>query len=191
MLLSLITIVFGGIADMLTLAFLVRFAMQWARASFRNPLGGFIMAVTDWAVTPVRKLVPGLFGLDLASFALAWLVQALFISAVIGVSGIHAGATGTAFGVAALAGLVETLRMAVYIAMGAVIAAALLSWINPHAPLASVVNQLAQPMLRPVQRIIPTIGGVDLSPIAVLLILQVILAALGFWRAALLPIFVR
>jgi YggT family protein len=71
--------------------------------------------------------------------------------------------------------------------MGVVIVAALLSWINPHAPLAPLFNQLAQPMLRPVQRLIPTIGGVDLSPLAVLLLLQVAQAGLGFGRAALLP----
>jgi YggT family protein len=190
MLLSLFTLVFGSLADLLALAFLVRFAMQWARVSFRNPLGGFVIAVTDWAVLPMRKLVPGLFGLDMASFLLAWLVQTLFVSVVVGASGIHGGTTIAAFGVAALSGLVETLRMGVYIAMGVVIVAALLSWINPYAPLAPVVNQLAQPMLRPVQKIVPSIGGIDLSPLVVLLLLQVVLAVLGFSRAALMPIFV-
>ena len=190
MLLSLFTLVFGTLADLLAFAFLARFAMQWARVSFRNPLGNFIVAVTDWAVLPMRKLIPGLFGLDMASFLLAWLVQTLFVSVVIGASGIYGGTTGTALGVAVLSGLVETLRMGVYIAMGVVIVMAQLSWINPYAPLAPVFNQLAQPMLRPVQRLIPTIGGVDLSPLVVLLLLQVLLAALGFGRAALLPFFV-
>jgi YggT family protein len=189
-LLSLFNLVVGSLCDLLALGFLARFAMQWARAPFRNPLGRFVIAVTDWAVQPARKLLPGLFGLDLASFTLAWLVQSLFIAVVIGASGIHGGTTATALGIAVATGLIETLRLAVYLAMGAVIFAALLSWINPYAPLAPVFNLLTQPLLRPVQRILPTIGGVDLSPLVVLLALQVVLAVLGHARAALLPFFV-
>ncbi len=187
MLLSLFTLVVGTLADLLAFAFLARFAMQWARVSFRNPLGNFIIAITDWAVLPMRKMIPGLFGLDMASFLLAWVVQTLFVSVIIGAAGIYGGTTVTAFGMAVLSGLIETLRLGVYIAMGVVIVAALLSWINPYAPLAPVFNQLAQPMLRPIQRLLPTIGGVDLSPLVVLLLLQVAQAALGFGRAGLLP----
>ena len=155
MFLSLFTLVFGYLCDFLALAFLVRFAMQWGRAPFRNPLGHFVLAVTDWAVLPTRKLVPGLLGFDLASLLLAWLVQALYLSVVIGVSGIHGGATAEGFGVAMLSGLVETLRLAIYLAMGVVIMSAILSWVNPYAPIAPVFNQLASPLLRPAQRLIP------------------------------------
>lgn len=189
MLLSLFTLVVGSLCDLLALTFLARFVMQWARAPFRNPFGRFIVAVTDWAVRPVRKLVPGLFGLDLASLLLAWLLQATYVAMVIGITGLHGGATASAIGVVALAGLVETLRLGIYLAMGTVIVAALLSWVNPYAPLAPLFNQLAQPLLRPVRRLIPLVGGVDLSPLVVLLLLQALLVALGFARAALLPFF--
>jgi len=188
-LLSLFTLIVGTLCDLLALAFLARFAMQWAQVPFRNPLGRFVIAATDWAVKPARRLVPGLFGLDLASFLLAWLLQATYVAIVIGISGLYGGATASGLGVAALAGLVETLRLSIYLAIGAVIMAALLSWVNPYAPLAPLFNQLAQPLLRPVQRLIPPIGGVDLSPLVVLLLLQALLVALGFGRAALLPLF--
>ena len=62
----------------LSLALLARFAMQWGRAPFRNPLGEFVVAVTDWAVKPTRRLIPSAFGLDLPSLFLAWLTQAIF-----------------------------------------------------------------------------------------------------------------
>jgi YggT family protein len=189
MLLSLFTLIGGTVCDLLSFAFLARFAMQWARAPFRNPLGRFVLAVTDWAVLPARKLVPGLFGLDLASLLLAWLVQTAFISIVIGASGLHGGATAAGFGIAVLSGLVETLRLAIYLAMGVVIMSAVLSWVNPHAPIAPVFNQLAGPLLRPFQRLIPLVGGVDLSPLAVLLLLQVTLRVLDQARVALLPFF--
>lgn len=187
MLAQIVILVLGTGCDLLAMAFLARFALQWARAPFRNPLGQFIIAITDWAVRPLRKLVPGLFGLDLASLLLAWLVQCVYVSLVIGVTGMFATASTTAFGVALLAALVETLRLGVYLAMGIVIVGALLSWINPYAPMAPVVNLLARPLLRPAQRLIPPIGGVDLSPLLVLLALQVLLVVLGYGRVALMP----
>jgi YggT family protein len=189
MLLSFFTLIAGTVCDLLATVFLARFAMQWARAPFRNPLGRFVLAATDWAVLPVRKLVPGLFGLDLASLLLAWLVQVLFISVVIGASGVYGGATAAGFGIAMLSGLLETLRLAIYLAMGVVIVMALLSWVNPHAPIVPVLNMLAGPLLRPFQRLIPPIGGVDLSPLAVLLLLQITLKVLDHARVALLPFF--
>lgn len=172
MLISLFTLVIGTLCDLLALAFLSRFAMQWLRVPFRNPLGRFVLALTDWAVLPLRKVVPGLFGLDLASLLLAWLVQTLFMSVVIGATGVHGGATAAGFGTALMSGLIETMRLAIYLAMGVIIMSAVLSWVNPHSPVAPLFSQLAEPMLRPFRRLIPPIGGVDLSPIAVLLLLQ-------------------
>jgi YggT family protein len=121
MLISIFTLVVGTLCDLLALAFLARFAMQWLRVPFRNQLGRFVLALTDWAVLPARKLVPGLFGLDLASLLLAWLVQTLFMSVVIGATGVQGGATAAGFGVTLLVGLVETLRLAIYLAMGVII----------------------------------------------------------------------
>ena len=79
MLAQIILFILDTVCGFLTLALLVRFAMQWARTPFRNPLGQFIVAVTDWMVRPVRKLIPGLFGLDMASLLLAWLCFSSFI----------------------------------------------------------------------------------------------------------------
>lgn len=186
MLISLFTLIVGTLCDLLALAFLARFAMQWARVPFRNPVGRFVLALTDWAVMPMRKVIPGLFGLDLASLIPAWLVQTLFMSVVIGASGVHGGATAAGFGVTLIAGLIETLRLALYLAMGVVIMSAILSWVNPYAPIAPTFAQLAEPLLRPFRRLIPPIGGVDLSPLGALLLLQVGLMLLGRFRDLLL-----
>jgi YggT family protein len=75
MLLKILLFILDTVCGFFTLALLVRFVMQWVRAPFRNPLGQFIVAVTDWMVRPVRRLIPGLFGLDMASLFLAWLWQ--------------------------------------------------------------------------------------------------------------------
>lgn len=186
---QLVNLVIGTLCDLLSFAFLARFVMQWQRVSFRNPVGTFVIAVTDWAVRPARKLVPGLFGLDLASFVLAWLVQTAWLSLVIGIAGLYGGTSFGGFAAAIAGGLLETFRLMVYLAVGVIIIAALLSWINPYAPLAPLFNQLASPLLRPVQRMIPPIGGLDLSPLFVLLALQALLIVLGHLRSTVLPFF--
>ena len=162
----------------LTLALLARCLMQWARAPFRNPLGEFIFAVTDWAVKPARRFVPSAFGLDLPSLLLAWLTQAILHGLLMLLSG-SAMAMPETIGWLALLAVIAVVRVALYLLTGVVIISALLSWINPYAPLAPIFNAIAGPFLRPFQRLIPLIGGVDLSPMALLLVLQILLTALA------------
>lgn len=187
MLLSLFTLVVGSLADLLALAFLVRFAMQWSPGLFRSPFGSFIAALTDWAVIPVRKMVPGLFGQDMASLVLAWLVQTLYLALLLAITGLRGGMSVGALGVAVIAGLVATLRLGVLLAMAVIIASAILSWVNPRAPVAPALARLADPLLRPVRRLIPPVGGVDLSPLVVLIGLQAVLVLIGHLQASLLP----
>lgn len=173
MLTQILALLLGTAADLLALAFLARVWMQWARAPFRNPLGRFIAAITDWAVLPLRRLIPGLFGIDLASVCAAWLAQLAYLGVMTTLAG--QDASPWIFWLAALA----LLRMTVYLAMGVVIVGALLSWINPHSPFMALFDTLARPLIAPARRLLPPIGGVDLSPLLVLLILQIVLIVLG------------
>jgi YggT family protein len=166
-------------SDFLAAAFLARFMLQWARASFRNPIGQFVIAVTDWAVVPLRKVVPGLFGLDMASLSLAWLVQFGYLAIAMLLT--TAGSTLPIVPMV-VASLVAVLRLAVHLAMAVVLVTALLSWVNPYAPLAPFFNALARPLLAPIQRVVPPIGGIDLSPLVLLLGLQVLLMVLDSLR---------
>jgi YggT family protein len=179
MLLQIVSLLLGTAADLLAIAFLARVWMQWARAPFRNSLGHFVIVATDWAVKPLRRIVPGLFGIDFASLLAAWLVQIAFLGVMAGLTGAAMAVSGGAMlGVVWIAAL-TTLRLFVYLLMGVVIVAALLSWINPHSPFASIVDGLARPLLAPLRRLIPPIGGIDLTPLAVLLLLQVVLIVLA------------
>lgn len=186
MFVDIFSLIVGTLADLLALALLARFVMQWVGVPFRNPLGQFVLAVTDWLVLPLRKIIPGLLGLDWASVLAAWLVQCLYLALVVGITGRYGG--GTAMVAVALAGLIETVRLVLQLLSAAVIIAALMSWIAPFSPLAPLFNQLVGPLLRPVQRLLPPIGGIDLSPLVVLLVLQVLLRVLGHWRLGLLPL---
>lgn len=164
-------------ADLLGGIFLLRFLMQWARVPFRNPVGQFVIAASDWAVLPARKVIPGLLGMDLASLVLAWLVQCSYYAVVFGLSG--ASDVATAIGSLALLALIETARLFLYLIFGIVIITAIMSWVNPYAPLAPVLNALARPFLAPLQRFIPPLGGVDLSPIVLIIVLQLLLGLLA------------
>jgi YggT family protein len=164
------------ILDLFTGALLLRFFMQWARAAQRNPISDFLNALTNWALRPARRIVPGLWGLDVAALVLAWLVQFLEIFLVLEIRGYAFGANaGEAIAAMALLALVALVRMSLYILMGVLIVQAVISWINPYSPMAPMLNTLSRPFLRPFQRMIPPVANVDLSPLFVIIVLQLLL----------------
>lgn len=179
MLAQIVELLLGTAANLLALAFLARVWMQRVRAPFRNPVGQFVAALTDWAVLPLRRLIPGLFGLDLASVFAAWFVQIAYFGIRVGLTGMVVLGPEAVLGVAWMAG-VAVLKMFVYLLMGVVIMAALLSWINPYAPVAPLFDLMARPLLQPVRRLLPPLGGVDLSPLVALVLCEVALVVLSY-----------
>ncbi|HSS46853.1 MAG TPA: YggT family protein [Burkholderiales bacterium] len=169
--------------DLLTLALLMRFYMQTLRVSFRNPVGEFVVALTDWLARPARRVIPGLFGFDLASFTLAWAMQVVLLLLLYWIKGfVFAGTPGIAAGILLTLALLEVIKLSVYLLIFLIIVQVLFSWVNPDAPLAPLFNSLARPFLRPFRRLIPPIGNVDLSPLFVLVLAQLalILIAHGY-----------
>lgn len=164
--------------DLLACALFLRFWMQWVRVPFHNPFAQFILKVTDFVVRPLRRMVPGFFGLDWASlipFYVAellsvlgshWLLDYPFMAAGIEVL--------PAFALLALA---ASVRLALYLLMGFVLLQAILSWVNPFSPHAPLVYALARPVLKPFQKLVPPIGGVDLTPMVALIVVQLLLIA--------------
>jgi YggT family protein len=164
---------------------LARFLLQLLRAPFRNPLGQFVTALTNWLVLPARRIVPGLFGLDLASLLLAWLIEALLLFLLYllragAIPGAPAAATGVFFSLA----LLELARFSIYFVIGIILVQAVISWVNPYAPLAPLFNALANPFLRPFRRFIPPIANVDLSPLAALVAAQLLLIPIEYFARA-------
>jgi YggT family protein len=188
MLAQIILFILDTVCGFMTLALLVRFALQWARAPFRNPLGQFIVAVTDWMVRPVRRLIPGLLGLDMASLLLAWLWQVAYQGLALGFSGVLFAVSAAPVLVVALLAVLEVAKISLYLVMGAVLVSAVFSWVNPYAPMAEVFNTLTRPLLQPFRRVIPPVGGVDLSPLALLLLLQIALFVVANLRHSVMPL---
>ncbi len=175
MLAQIVSLLLGTLTDLLALGFLARIWMQWSRAPFRTPIGQFVTAVTNWAALPLRRVIPGFFGVDLASLLAAWLAQVAFYAVMAALAGASGGSALAISWMAALA----VLRLFIYLLMGIVIIAALLSWINPYSPFMGFFDSLAHPLVAPMRRVLPLVGGIDLSPLLVLLLLQAALIVLS------------
>jgi YggT family protein len=168
---------------------LLRFFLQAVRAPARNPLSNFVAALTDFVVRPARRVVPGLWGYDLSSLVLAWLLQIALMAVVLSIKGYDFSApVGTAVVGLVCVAAVNLLKTFVYIVLVATIIQAVLSWINPYSPVAPILNAMTRPFLGVFRRRIPPIGGVDLSPLFVLVVCQLLL----MWPVAYLEVlFVR
>lgn len=187
MLYQIVSLLLEVVVGLLAGACLLRLYMQWQRIpmSLRsgNPLSKFIFTLTDWLVLPLRKVLPavgsldtaslvGAFLLELAQFAVLWLLQDM-------------AAPVATLPVLALVGLV---RLSISALTALVIAYAVLSWVpGPgQSPFADILERLVTPALAPIRRILPLVGGVDLSPLALLVILQIAAIVLGSVQAGLL-----
>ena len=158
------------------LALLLRFYLQAVRAPARNPLSHFLGSLTDFIVRPARRVIPGLWGYDMSTLLLAWMTQLVLVALVLGLKGYQIGpGVGSAVIGICLLGALNLLKLFLYILMVAVIAQAILSLIGRYNPATPILNSLTRPFLGIFQRRLPPIGNVDLSPLFVLVICQVLL----------------
>ncbi len=180
MLYNIVTMIVDTVAAMLGAVLLLRFWMQAIRVRPPSSIADFMFALTDWLVKPLRRVMPGVGGYDWASMVGAYLVALVSVL-------IHFGLM-LSFPVQAvlLLSAVMLLRWILYGFIFVIVIEVILSWVNPHAPLAPFVRAVNQPFMRPLRRIIPPIGNVDLSPLAALLLLQIGLYLLSEMAARLL-----
>lgn len=185
MLVQTLIFVVSALGDFFAFALITRFLLQWVRAPARNQLSEFVAALTNFVVIPTRRFVPGLWGLDLATLLLALLTETLKLSLMMQIKGAQIGnAVGTAAVALFALAAIHMLQLMVYLVMGALILQAILSWVNPYSPIAPILNSVTRPFLRPFQRVIPLVANVDLSPLAALLVCQLILAVPLTWLEA-------
>ncbi|MBA3771737.1 MAG: YggT family protein [Ramlibacter sp.] len=168
-------------AGLLGGACLLRLYMQYQRIPFGNPVGRFVFALTDWLVLPLRRILPavgrwdtaslvGVFLIELAQFGLLWLLM---------------GRVG-GMALLPLLALFGVLRLVISGLTGLVIVYAILSWVQADSLLADVIDRLCAPLLRPWRKVIPLVGGFDLSPLAFLVVLQVAAIMLAYLQGAVL-----
>jgi YggT family protein len=170
------------VLNLFLIAFMLRFYMQLLRAPYRNPFADFVVGLTDFAVKPARRLIPSVAGLDVATLLIAWLLEFLLLLGVKWLGGFPflVAGSGVFFAFALLA-VIHLFKLSLYLLIGLVFIQALMSWFNPFSPLAPVIYALSSPFVRPIQKILPPIGGVDLSPMAVFVICQLIIMLPVAW----------
>ena len=179
MLYQIISLLLEVAAGVLSGACLLRLYMQFQRipmsARSGNPLGRFVFALTDWLVLPLRRVLPALGRLDTASLVAAYvleLTQFLLLWLL-------AGADGGLFAVPILAAF-GLLRLAISGMTGLVIVYAVLSWVPSQSVMSDVIERLCAPLLLPIRRVLPLVGGIDLSPLVLLVLLQIASIMLGY-----------
>jgi YggT family protein len=148
-------------------ACLLRLAMRGLGLPWGNPVGRLVLALTDWLVVPLQRLIPPRGRLDAASLLAVWLlklVQYAVLLALVGQSG---------WAVLPLAALLGVARLAVSAATALVVVATVLSWSPSSSAAQDVLDRLCAPLLAPLRRLLPLVGGVDLSPLVTIVALQV------------------
>ncbi|MES2581740.1 MAG: YggT family protein [Pseudomonadota bacterium] len=164
---------------------LLRLYMQYQRIPMSvrsgNPLAKFIFALTDWLVLPLRRVIPAVGRWDLASLVGAFLIQLAQFLILWALTGMGSNLVS----VVVLAGF-GLVRMAISGMTGLVIIYAILSWVQTQSVAADFLERLVMPVLIPIRRVVPLVGGLDLSPLVLLVLLQIAAIVLGSVQAAVL-----
>ena len=168
MLYQILTFLLEVLVTLVGGACLLRMVMRWRRMGFGNPVGQFVQALSDWIVLPLQRLLPPKDKLDAASLLAVWLLKLLQLLIIMAMAG------SQRWSILPLLGLLGVARLALSVATAVVIVAAVLSWMQQRTAVTDVFNRLSEPLLAPLRRLIPLIGGIDLSPLALLVVLQVL-----------------
>ncbi|GAC1031444.1 YggT family protein [Pseudomonas sp. No.21] len=152
---------------------LLRFILQLVRADFYNPLSQFIVRATKPLLNPLRKVIPGFAGLDVASLVLAILIQLLLMIVTLVLMGY--GVAGYVLQLLVWS-LIAVTSLFIKVFFFAMIISVILSWVAPNSynPGAQLVNQICEPLLAPFRKLLPNLGGLDISPIFAFIALRLI-----------------
>ena len=150
---------------------LMRFILQLVRANFYNPLCQFIVKATQPLLKPLRRVIPSMFGLDMSSLVLALILQMVLIVVILALKGFMVD-----FVLLVPWALIALFSLFLNILFYAMIISVILSWVAPgsHNPGAELVAQITEPVLAPFRRIIPNLGGLDISPIFAFIVIQLL-----------------
>ena len=168
MFLQIINLILDVATGLVGGACLMRLVMQWQRLPFQNPIGRFVFAVTNWIVMPLRRFLPAIGRLDTASLVAAWLMKLSHVTAMWVLAGTKAAFLGIL--VASVFGVLHWLVSGLSVI---ILLYAILSWVQPNSGSMMLLSRLVEPWLAPSRNALPQPGGIDLSPLVLLVILQI------------------
>jgi YggT family protein len=186
LLVDILSLILQTIFGLLTAAFLLRAYFPRVGVPFAHPLGRFVLALSNWAVLPVRKWMPGWrdwSGLDWATLTCAWLCQVAYFGLLFALRGAWTAAPQFALLLVGY-GVLGCVQVALYGLFLLILMQAVLSWVQPHSPAYGVLSALTAPLLRPIAKRMPLVGGIDLSSLVVLVLLQIALLTLPYAMSA-------
>ena len=165
-----------AILGLLTVAFLLRFYFQLTKVSFHNQVAQMIVSLTNFAVKPIRRIVPSLLKLDLSTLMLAYLTQLILTVSLLWLKGFPLLIVGNQVWFVILSvSLIGIISLSLSIFLYAVLIQVILSWVNPHTPIAPLLNSLTYPVLNFLRKTIPPVANFDLSPLVFILAAQLLL----------------
>jgi len=168
-----------AILGLLSIAFLLRFYFQLTKASFQNQFAQLIVTVTNFAVKPLRRVIPGLGKIDISTLLLAYLTQVALHFFTFLLNGFPVFVAGNTVWLVMLGlALIDIVSLSISIFLYAVLIQAVLSWINPHTPAAPILYNLTNPVLRIFRKYIPPAGNFDLSPLVFIIAAQLVLTTI-------------
>jgi YggT family protein len=156
-------------------ALLLRAWMQFVRMPPYNPVSNAVMQATNWLVLPLRKILPATKSIDLASIIAAFIAAFVFLILMVLLAGVDPAGIPVLLPTLLLVALITVVKWALNLIIWMTILMALLSWLNPQSPAMPLLYQLTAPFLEPLRRVLPRMGGIDLSPILLFVIVQVLL----------------
>ena len=160
---------------------MLRLILQWAHADFYNPVSQFVVKVTNPVVTPLRRLIPGYWGIDFATLLSILVFTAIKLSLVALING-AALSDISALGLF-LSTLLETVNLILNIFLFAIIVQAILSWVNPdpYNPVVGLLHAITAPVLKPFRQLVPPISGMDISPIFAIITILFIKQSINYF----------
>lgn len=163
------------LGDLYLLTFLLRFIMQWVRADFYNPLAQFVVKATNPLVVPARRIIPSAGSADLATFVVLVILEAVLTWALL-----FLGSFSAPPGMFVYLVLLRLINLALWFYTVSIFVYVLMSWLAQagYSPIGRMLAELNEPLLGPVRRLLPPIGGLDLSPLLVLILIQAVRVAL-------------
>ncbi len=163
-------------------AMLLRFLLQLVRADFYNPISQFLVKITNPVLLPLRRIIPGFGGLDIAALVIALVLQMLAIAVLMLLNGLTPPNIVTLF----IWGVLGVVGLLVNIYFFALLATIILSWVAPGSshPALYLLHQITEPVMAPVRQILPAMGGLDFSPILVFILINIVQIALRHMSAS-------
>lgn len=179
--LQALTFLVRTLADLYLLTFLLRFIMQWSRANYYNPLSQLVFRVTNPLVVPARRVMPSVAGLDVPTLVVLIVLEVIVTFVLLRLAGLSLPIPRLLF-----YSVLRLISLGLWFYIGALIIYAVLSWFGQPSrnPMAVLLGELVEPVLRPARRMLPPVGGLDLSVLLVIVLLEAMNIIVASLKAA-------